>query len=342
MNREIIDMHIHFGAPKDEVYGCFWSDDFKKSVAYFAMLLMTKSLFKKVNIHGLEKNLLAVINGSLYVQRAVLLALDLVFDETGKPHPEKTHLYVSNQYLAELARKHERVLWGASVHPYRPDWREALDFCLANGAVLCKMIPSSQLINPDNPDFNAFYQKLADHDFPLLCHTGSEYAIPTSNAEFNQYNNPKYLRRALEQGVTVIVAHCALPYFWKFDSDYQDDFNDFLTLCDEAWENNWKLYADISAFGTPMRSPYIEKVKARVPPERLLFGSDYPVPLFSVSYHKSPNFLVWLWFVIKMIFMRNPLDKNYRILKAMQFDERVFYNAADLFAKIKRESNQNN
>ena len=49
MSNETIDVHVHFGAPKDEESGCFWSEEFTRSVAYFAMLLITKSLFKKVN-----------------------------------------------------------------------------------------------------------------------------------------------------------------------------------------------------------------------------------------------------------------------------------------------------
>ena len=76
MSNETIDVHIHFGAPKDEESGCFWSEEFTKSVAYFAMLLITNSLFKKVNIKRVRKHLLKVINKSKYTDKSVVLAFD--------------------------------------------------------------------------------------------------------------------------------------------------------------------------------------------------------------------------------------------------------------------------
>lgn len=335
MNPEIIDMHIHFGAPKDEASGCYWSKEFEKTAAYYAMLLMTKSLCKKVDIERVKKHLLGKINGSKYVQKGVLLAMDEVYDENGTVQQKKTHLHVPNRYLFKLAKENERVLVGASVHPYRDDWREELDFCLENKAVLCKWIPSSQLINPEHEKCLPFYQKLVDYKLPLLCHTGPEYSIPTSNKRYNKYNNPKYLRIALEQGVTVIVAHCALPYFYLLDKPgYYDDWHDFLKIVQEAEESGWNLYADLSAITGPLRLPFIDDIIKKVPVKRLLFGSDYPVPLSGLSYHKPINVWAWLKFLFKIISIKNPLDKNYNILKGMAFDDQVFTNASQLFSSI--------
>ncbi len=335
MNNEIIDIHVHFGAPRDEQSGCFWSEEFTKTAAYYAMLLLTKSLFKKVNIQLIKKHLLGTINGSKYVNRSVLLAMDQVYDENGASHPEWTHLFVPNRYVAILAKNNKRVLFGASVHPYRSDWSQELDYCLENKAVLCKWIPSSQMINPSHPKCIPFYKKLAEHQLPLLCHAGPEYAIPTSDKTYIEFNNPKYLRTALEEGVTVIIAHCSLPYFWFLDADYQDDFKEFLKLFNDAEKNGWNLYADLSAICTPFRSPYIDKIKSHVPAERLLFGSDYPIPLSELSYNKSTNFFSWVRFVLKVVSMRNPLDKNYLLVKEMGFDECIFTNASHLFKNIK-------
>jgi len=30
MSKKIIDVHVHFGAPKDEESGCYWSENLKK------------------------------------------------------------------------------------------------------------------------------------------------------------------------------------------------------------------------------------------------------------------------------------------------------------------------
>jgi len=335
--KEIIDVHLHFGAPKDEESGCYWSEEFTKQPAYYAMLLLTGSLFKKIDIHLVRKHILGVINRSKYVDKSVLLALDQVYDENGNVHPEYTHLYVPNHYLSDLAKENSRVLFAASVHPYRNDWREELNFCLQNRAVLCKWIPSSQLINPEHPKCLPFYQKLAEHRLPLLCHAGPEYAIPTSDETYIEFNNPKYVRTALDQGVIVILAHCAMPYFGLLDVDYQDDFEEFLKLFEEAEKNNWNLYADLSAVCSPFRTRYIKIIKEnldKIPPSKLFFGSDYPVFLSELTYHKSTSFFSWLWFVLKVRLTKNPLDKNYLIIKGMEFDESIFSKAADLFANI--------
>jgi predicted TIM-barrel fold metal-dependent hydrolase len=337
MNDEIIDIHVHFGAPKDEESSCFWSEEFTKTPAYFAMLLLTKSLFKKVNIRSVKSQMLSVINGSKFVKKCVLLAMDQVYDEDGKAHPEKTHLYVPNEYVAKLSAENSRVLFGASVHPFRRDWREALEHCLENRAVLCKWIPSSQMINSSLRRLSGFYKKLADHNLPLLCHAGPEYAIPTAVPLYNELNNPRYLRTALDEGVTVIVAHCAMPYFGVFDTDYHDDFEEFARLFEEADRKSWNLYADLSAVCTPFRKKYVEFVLDRVktfPPGRLLYGSDYPVPLSELCYNRSKDFLPWVRFVLRVAAMRNPLDKNFGLIKGMGFDDCVFTNASRLFVKI--------
>jgi len=335
MNNEVIDIHIHFGAPPDEQSGCFWSREFTKTPAYYAMLLLTKSLFKKIDINRIKKHIIGAINKAKYIDKGVLLAMDMVYDENGIPHPELTHLFVPNSYIVELVKNNKKILFGASIHPYRNDWEEEFNYCLENKAVLCKWIPSSQMINPSHPKCIPFYKKLAEHNLPLLCHAGPEYAIPTSDKNYNEFNNPKYLRAPLEQGVTVIVAHCALPYFWFLDVNYQDDFDEFLKLFKDAERNGWKLFADLSAICTPLRSPYIEKIKDNIPPDRLLFGSDYPIPLSELCYHKSTNFFSWLKFIIKVSSIKNPLDKNYLLIKEMGFDEKVFTNACHLFKDIK-------
>ncbi|HOT98383.1 MAG TPA: amidohydrolase family protein [bacterium] len=335
MNDNIIDVHIHFGAPEDEVSGCYWSEAFTKTAAYYAMLLLTKSLFKKVNITRVEKQILAVINKSKQVGKCILLGMDQVYDEKGMVHPEWTHLHTPNRYLAQMAQENDRVLFGASVHPYRKDWREELDFCLANRAVLCKWIPSSQMIKPDHDLCLPFYQKLAEHDLPLLTHAGPEYAIPSSNQEYNKYNNPKYLRKALELGVTGIIAHCALPYLNKFDKPYLDDYEDSLKLFEEAGKYGWRLYADLSAITGPMRSTYVETIQKTIPAQRILYGSDYPIPISGLSYHSRINVITWFKFLRELGRIKNPLDKNYRIIEKMKFDPCIYTNASTLFARIK-------
>jgi len=244
---------------------------------------------------------------------------------------------VPNRYVAKLAAENERVLFGASIHPYRLDWRDELAFCLENRAVLCKWIPSSQLIDPLNQHCDEFYDKLAEHNLPLLYHAGPEYAIPTSNHEYDEFNNPKYLKTILDKGVTVIIAHCTMPFWGDLDIEYQDDFTEFLKLFEEAESKDWKLYADLSAICSPLRNKYVQIIKARlaeITPKRLIYASDYPIPLSELCYQKSTNFFAWLIYVFNVARTKNYLDKNYLLIKGMDFKEKICSNAPELFSMI--------
>ena len=334
---ETIDVHIHYGSPKDEKTGCYWSADFEKTAAYLAMLLVTKSLLKKATPERIQKVIFGAINKSKYVDKSVILALDEVYYENGDKHPEQTHMFVPNKYVAKLAAENSRMLFGASVHPYREDWEQALDYCIDQGAVLCKWIPSSQQINPSLHKCLPFFKKLAKHNLPLLCHAGPEYAIPTSNEDYNKYNNPSFLRNALNLGVTIIIAHCSLPYFGVLEDEYKDDYEDFYKLFDEAKTRSWKLYADLSAVATTFRRFYIDDIIKKIDPKYLLFASDYPIPTSVLSYNESKNIFRWFKYILKEVLaINNPLDKNFKLIKGMGFDDIIFKNAGFLFSKISR------
>ena len=327
MKGEIIDIHVHFGAPRDKASGCYWSDEFEKTPAYWFMKVTSGALFRRMDIDLILKKLLKVINGAARVSRCVLLAMDQVYDANGNPRPGDTHLYVPNAYIVALSQRNERILFGASVHPYRDDWERELQYCIENGACLLKWIPSSQQIDPEHPRCMQLYEKLVRHKLPLLIHCGPEHAIPTSDKSYERYNNPVYLRRALERGVTVIIAHCALPYIEILDRRYMEDYREFYRLFEDAEKHRWHLYADLSALTTPFRSKFIPEIIRKIPPDRLLFASDYPIPPSELSYMETRNPFRWVRLFLKAVRIKNPLDKNLYLLGKMGFDEGVFTNA---------------
>jgi hypothetical protein len=59
--------------------------------------------------------------------RAVVLALDGAVDERGNLDAALTEFYVPNEFVAALAARHTKPLFGASVNPCRPDPRARLD-----------------------------------------------------------------------------------------------------------------------------------------------------------------------------------------------------------------------
>jgi predicted TIM-barrel fold metal-dependent hydrolase len=327
---------MHFGGPKDPQWAGFWSSKFKRTAAYYAMLLMTNSLFKKVELDTVKSHILKVIRKSKKVKQVVLLAMDKVHTESGQANDSHTHLYTPNSYIAKLARSNDKILFGASVHPYREDWEDELNFCIENGAVVCKWICSSMQIDPTHEKCRRFYAKLAEHKLPLLYHAGPEYSIPTSDDDFEKFNDPDYVKPALEAGVTIIIAHCALPFFWILDHrQYQDDFGKLVRLFDYAEENGYSLYADLSALASPFRIPYGEDLRKKLPHDKLLFGSDYPIPISPFSYQKTRSIIKRVWSIVDVFTTKNPLDQYYKLIRRMGF-KTVFKNTEPLFNQIER------
>ena len=82
-----------------------------------------------------EARLARTVNETPELDAAVVLAFDRVYAEDGTPDDAHTHLSVTNDYAAELSRRHPKLLFGASVHPYRPDAIAELERCVAAGAL---------------------------------------------------------------------------------------------------------------------------------------------------------------------------------------------------------------
>ena len=104
------------------------------------------------------------------------------------------------------AQHPERFEWAASIHPQAPDALARLDAAAAGGARAVKWLPSAQNIDPASPRCDAFYRRLAALRLPLLSHAGDERAV---RGHDESLGNPLRLRRPLDAGVRVIVAHCA-------------------------------------------------------------------------------------------------------------------------------------
>jgi predicted TIM-barrel fold metal-dependent hydrolase len=75
---------------------------------------------------------------------------------------------------------------------------------------------------------------------------------------------------------------------------------------------------------------YIEKLKKQIREEKLIFGSDYPIPILDISQKPHLSLGHWLKHYWETITIRNPLDKNYRLIKNMDFDEAIFHNASNI------------
>ena len=225
--------------------------------------------------------------------KLLLLALDASFTESGEVSWEQTSLYVPNRYAAQVAQRHAQYFeWAASVHPYRRDGVERLEAAAGQGARAVKWLPAAMGIDPASKLCDSFYAALARLDLPLITHAGLERALRGTDAQ--ELGNPLRLRRALDHGVRVVVAHCA-SLGRDRDTDRGangpaiDNFVLFARLMDEP-RYAGRLYGDISAMTQTARAgPALKRVIEREDwHARLLNGSDYPLPgvfpLYSVDY----------------------------------------------------------
>lgn len=221
------------------------------------------------------------------IDRFVLLAFDAVHDDGGRcpllPHRRGvlgSDLYVSNSFVRAACQEHpDRFLFGASVHPYRADAVAAVEEVFAAGACLLKWLPLHQNIDLADPRSLAVLRRCAALGLPLLVHYNEEYTLATNRAEYRPVAPVLEVLRALRREralPTIIFAHAATPvYPWGDRRSHQLLLD---ALADEFADA--PLFADISALTTWTKVPHLRGLLERRDLHRkLLFGSDFPVPV---------------------------------------------------------------
>lgn len=211
--------------------------------------------------------------------KVMLFAFARFYDGDGEAHPEHSAFYVPNAWAARLAREFPaRFEWVASLHPYSPTAVDELHQAVADGARAVKWLPPAQGMDPADARCDAFYRALAESGTPLIVHCGEEKAV--AGGETAAFGNPLRLRRALDAGVRVVVAHCA-----TIGDDVDDDgqlrpsFQLFLKMMAEPRASGL-LLGDISAI--TLRNRSVDVIRVLLEREdlhdRLVHGSDYPLP----------------------------------------------------------------
>jgi len=255
-----------------------------------------------------------------------LLAMDRAYRPDGTPDPARTEFHVPNAYVLEAAaRQPERFVAVASIHPARPDAIQELEACAAKGVRLLKWLPNAQAIDPADTRHDAFYRRMKELGVVLLTHAGEEKAVAVKDAQ--ALGNPLRLRRPLDLGVTVIVAHCA-SLGRNADLDHPGktatNFSLFLRLmANPAYQG--RLYGDLSAITQINRLPTALRTLLAHPEfdGRLLNGSDYPLP--------GVNLIIWTRRLVELklitpgerralneIWKRNPLLFDYVLKRTLK------------------------
>ena len=289
----VVDVHVHVLGMGIGGTGCYVHEE-AHSLRSPVRLLKTRFYKGAAGIHDDARA------DALFVERLVDLArhprprgryLLLAFDEHRAPDGTvdrgRTEFHTPNDHVAKVVAAHpELFLFGCSVHPYRTDALAELERCAALGAVAVKWLPNAMGIDPLDPRCEPFYAKLVELGLPLLTHAGEEQAVHAEEAQ--ELGNPLRMRRALELGATVIVAHCAsLGASLDLDAlegpgGQRPRVSSYRLLRRMLAEERWKgrLFADVSATTqfNRVENALAELLATPGLHPRLLNGSDYPLP----------------------------------------------------------------
>ncbi|MGH7215492.1 MAG: amidohydrolase family protein [Tepidisphaeraceae bacterium] len=260
----------------------------------------------------LAGRLVEAVDGTPELDAAVVLAFDGVHDDEGRLDRSRTHLYVTNDYVIDLARRHANVLFGASVHPYRNDAIPEVERCARAGAALMKWLPVTQGMDPADARCIPFYEALAHHKLPLLCHTGGEQSLPSIDKSLA---DPKLLLPALERGVTVIAAHCGTKSV-PWDADFLPDFV-------RMAKDHEHFYGDTSALTLPTRAYALDTIlRDETVRSKLVHGSDWPI--ISMP---SPRRIGWAE-AFELMRETNWIRRDVLIKQRLGFDDAYWRRAA--------------
>lgn len=287
------DFHVHvLGDEKD---GCFVNPA-NKSIWNTTNYLRMTAFLSAAQVK--DKNTV----GKYYIPRLVklarnmgrpmrfyLLAFDKYHDQEGNVIWGKTDFYVPNSFVVKLSRSYPDIFAPIiSVHPCRKDAITELEKWAAQGVRMVKWLPNVQGINPADESLAPFYKTMKKLNMVLMTHAGEEYALDSHGQQY--LGNPLLLRKPLDIGVKVIIAHCASAGK-NYDLDDPQkpkvhNFDLFLRLMEEE-KYKGLLFADISGITqfNRMDVALSALLKREDLHPRMVNGSDYPLPAINIFIH---------------------------------------------------------
>ncbi|MHB8895553.1 MAG: amidohydrolase family protein [Candidatus Geothermincolia bacterium] len=314
-----IDAHVHLIAVDEAKHACFVSESKKTGLA--ARYIRTMAgvggrVSDEVFDIAYADHLAALVSRAKYLDKALVFAFDGLYDDRGRLD-SRTETLVSNDWAIEVVNRHPDVfIFGASIHPARPDALDELDRCAEAGAVCVKWVPNSQGIDPGDRRYKSFYERMLEHGMVLTSHTGYEHSVFVTDQSLG---DPERLRFPLELGLTVVAGHAGTSGFY-----HRIEYFPNLVRLIEEYGN---LYADTSAIANPVRFPYLRRLLTPPVVDRLIQGTDYPVPPMPAFWPREIGFLR----AVGIQATRNPFDRDYLGKVAAGFPEEHFYMGYDVF-----------
>lgn len=281
MFMQTIDIHTHLLSSKVQ-FNRFYD---KIAIRFFAkkMGLDAKKLIENP-YKAYTDALVANVRSSNYLKKIVLFGVDARVDETGAEIHRDLTVCASNEDLLRLYQQNRDVIIPFfSINPMRPDALDLIDKYSELGFKGAKFLQNYWGVDTRDKKYRAYFEKLKEKELPLIVHIGSESSVHS----VKECESIEMLTQPVEVGVSVIAAHMALSYelskIFKALSKNPKNFNkEYFTLL-EMLKKHDNLYADISALLTPVRAKALRHLSQQYDVhEKLLFGTDYPVPYSTV------------------------------------------------------------
>ena len=172
-------------------------------------------------------------------------------------------LWVEDQYVADyVAAAHGTVIGFLSVDPTQDNWQEEMRHGHQQlGLRGIKLLPMYAGFVPDDPVLDPLWEYAAEHQLPVLLHTGTTFVSQAPLAcTLPRHLDPVAIRHP---EVKIILAHLAHPYEGE---------------CVAVIRKHPNVYADVSALHYRPFQLYnsLMLVQEYGVWDKVLFGTDYP------------------------------------------------------------------
>ena len=210
---------------------------------------------------------LALLSQDANLDGLLVLAQDQAYRSNGTLIEDFGSFYVPNSHVLQVCRRNAGLYPACSIHPGRPDALDELEFAIQSGCRVLKLLPNCLNVDYEERSYRPFWERMARGKVALLSHTGGELTLPETN---HLLASPLKLKKVLQAGVTVIAAHAAgRSGLW--DPDWTRDLESMASLFSN-------LYCDNSALCSINRWRTVRQLLDGPLRERVIHGSDYPVP----------------------------------------------------------------
>ncbi len=286
-----------------------------------------------------------LIRSHNYPVKYGLMAFDYNYSDEGVLRKKHSTFHVPNDYMMKIVRQYPDCFFPIiSVHPYRKDAIAELEKYAALGVTFIKWLPNSMNINPDSKnkakELEAYYTTMKKYGMTLITHTGDEKA--TEGEEAQRFGNPLYLKKPLDMGVTVVMAHVAS--LGQCEYEPCDENKEYLqSALDMLQDSTYRtlLFADISAITQANRLHSIDAIiKSSSIHSQLINGSDYPLPAINVVIRtsalvKSGHLTPLERKLLNEIFDYNPLLFDFVLKRTIKHSSSRAQLPASIFGKQK-------